>query len=157
MAVIGTPRNYDKRFLFAVEIDGLEVAWFTSVSALEAEIGVVEQHEGGQLTTADKSLGKVKFSDVTLAIGATKNRELYDWWLQVVDVAANSGLVDADYKKNLAIVQKDRDGTTKRRWNLYDAFPMKFKAGEWDANAEENVVQEMTLAYRYFDLSQTEG
>lgn len=154
MAVIGSPRNYDKRFLFAVEIDGLEVAWFSAISSLEAEIGVVEQFEGGQLTAADKSLGLVKFADLTLSIGTTNNRELYDWWLQVVNVAANSGLVDALYKKNLAIVQKDRDGSTKRRWTLYDAFPMKFKAGEWDASAEENVVQEMTLAYRYFDLEQ---
>jgi phage tail-like protein len=154
MAVVGTPRNYDKRFLFAVEIDGLEVAWFTTVGSLEAEITVIEQHEGGVLTAADKSLGKVKFPDITCTIGATNNRELYDWWLQVVDVAANSGLVDAAYKKNIAIVQKDRDGTTKRRWNLYDAFPMKFKAGEWDASAEENVMQEVTFAYRYFELDQ---
>jgi phage tail-like protein len=151
MAVQGTPRGYDKKFLFAVEIDGLDVAWFESVSGLEAEVGVVEQHEGGNINVADQSPGKVKFSAITLMVGATDNSELYDWWLQVVDAAANVGLVDAEYKKNLSIVQKDRDGSEKRRFNLFEAWPSKYKSGEWDAKAEENVIEEVTLTYKYYE------
>lgn len=154
MPITGQPRNYDKKFNFTVEIDGLDVAWFESISSLEAEVGVVEQHEGGQLNVADQSPGKVKFAAVTLSIGATDNRELYDWWLQVVNAAANSGLPDAGYKKSVAIVQNDRDGTEKRRWNLFEAWPSKFVAGEWDAKAEENVIQQVTLTYKYFELEQ---
>jgi phage tail-like protein len=147
MPVVGNPRNYDKKFLFGVEIDGLTIAWFTTVSGLEGE--------GGQIGVADKSPGLVEFPEVTLTVGATDNRELYDWWLQVINAAANSGLPDAAYKKNVSIVQTDRDGTVKKRWDLYEAWPSKFKAGEWDANAEENVMQEITLTYKYFDLTQS--
>lgn len=151
MAVTGTPRNYDKKFLFTVEIDGLDVAWFESVSGLEFEIGVVEQHEGGNIIVADQSPGKVKFSPVTLMVGSTDNTELYDWSLLVADAAANAGEVDADYKKNVAIVQKDRDGSEKRRYTLYECWPSKYKSGEWDAKAEENVVEEVTLTYKYYE------
>lgn len=151
MAVQGTPRNYDKKFLFAVEIDGLEVAWFESISGLEDESGVVEQHEGGVINVADQSPGKVKFTPVTLMIGATANRELYDWRRQVIDAGANAGDVDNDYKKNVAIVQKDRDQSEKRRYTLYEAWPSKYKAGEWDAKAEENVIEECTLTYKYYE------
>lgn len=151
MPVVGTPRNYDKKFLFAVEIDGLEVAWFETVSGLEFEVGVVEQREGGNINVADQSPGLVKFSAVTLTVGSTDNRELYDWALLVVDAAANAGLVDKSYKKNVAIVQKDRDSTEKRRYNLFEAWPSKYKAGEWDAKAEENVMEEVTLTYLYFE------
>jgi phage tail-like protein len=157
MTVQGNPRNYDKRFLFSVEIDDIDVAWFSSISGLEAEIGVVEQHEGGGINVADESPGKVKFSELTLGVGSTDNRQMYDWWLQVVDASGGdngSGLPDDQYKKNIAIVQRDRDGTTKRRWNLFQAWPKKFKAGEWDATAEENVMQEVVIRYRRFDLAQ---
>lgn len=151
MGVVGQPRSYDKKFLFAVEIDGLEVAWFETCSSLEAEVGVVEQHEGGGINVADQSPGKVKFPAVTLGVGATDNTELYDWWLQVVDAEADTGEPDDDYKKQAAIVQKDRDGSEKRRFTLYKAWPSKYKAGEWDAKAEENVIEEITLTYLYFD------
>lgn len=154
MAVTGTPRNYDKKFLFTVEIDGLDIAWFESISSLESEVGVVEQHEGGLINVADQSPGKIKFAPVTLMVGATDNRELYDWHLLVADAAANAGEPDDGYKKNVAIVQKDRDGSEKKRWNLFEAWPSKFKAGEWDAKAEENVIQEITLTYKRFELDQ---
>jgi phage tail-like protein len=151
MGVVGTPRSYDKKFLFAIEIDGLDVAWFETCSSLEAEIGVVEQHEGGGINVADQSPGKVKFPAVTLTVGATDNQELYNWWLQVIDAAADTGEPDDTYKKQAAIVQKDRDGTEKRRHTLYKAWPSKYKAGEWDAKAEENVIEEITLTYLRFD------
>lgn len=151
MTVVGTPRSYDKKFLFTVEIDSLDVAWFETCSSLEAEIGVVEQHEGGGINVADQSPGKVKFPAVTLTIGATDNEELYRWWLQVIDAAADTGEPDDSYKKNVAIVQKDRDGSEKRRHTLYKAWPSKYKAGEWDAKAEENVIEEITLTYLRFD------
>jgi phage tail-like protein len=148
MPVTGTPRNYDKKFLFTVEIDGLDVAWFESVSGLESEIGVVDQHEGGDPNVADQSPGKVKFNQVTCTIGATANRELWDWWELVIDAEAGTGAVDNEYKKNISIVQKDRDGSEKKRWNLYECWPCKFKAGEWDAKAEENVMQEVTFVVK---------
>lgn len=151
MGVQGTPRNYDKKFLFAVEIDGLEVAWFETISGLESEVGVVEQHEGGNINVADQSPGKIKYSAVTLTIGATDNTELYDWHLLVVDASANAGEVDMEYKKNVAIVQKDRDQSEKRRYTLYEAWPSKYKSGEWDAKAEENVLEEVTLTYKYYE------
>jgi phage tail-like protein len=154
MPVTGTPRNYDKKFLFTVEIDGLDVAWFEKVSGLEKEVGVVEQHEGGDPNVADQSPGKVKFSEVTLTIGATDNRELYDWSELVIDAEAGTGAVDNDYKKNVAIVQKDRDGSEKRRWNLFECWPKKFSAGEWDAKAEENVMQEVVLVVKRWKLDQ---
>lgn len=154
MAVIGTPRSYHKKFLWAVEIDSLEIGWFETCSPIEGEVGVVEQHEAGVIGVADESPGKVKFSDVTLTVGATSNNELHDWWLQVIDAAANAGQPDETYKKNVAIVQRDRDGTELRRHNLVKAWPKKFVYGSWDAKAEENVMEELTLRYHYPERQQ---
>lgn len=150
--VVGQARSYYKKFKFIVEIDGVAFAGFQKCSALEAEIAVVEQSEGGTLIP-DKSPGRVKFSDLTLDRGATQDVDLFTWFKQVVDASANSGLKDSQYKRNLDVVQQDRDGTSLRRWRVTRAWPTKFSAGEWDNDADENVMESITLAFDYFDIA----
>jgi phage tail-like protein len=149
--VQGHPRRYDKKFLFAIEIAGLQVSWFFKISALENESTVIEQYEGGNHNVADQSPGRVKFTPVTLSVGATDNIELYNWRQQVIDTTADSGQPDAEYKRNVAVLVLDRNGKEKRRYNLFEAWPSKYFAGEFDAGAEENVIEEMTLTYKRFE------
>ena len=61
---------------------------------------------------------------------------------------------DVFYKRNLDVVQQDRDGTTLRRWSLSRAWPVKFVAGDWDNEADENVIESVTLTYDFFELVQ---
>ncbi|NUP12883.1 MAG: phage tail protein [Polyangiaceae bacterium] len=146
----GKPRRYNKKFLFGIEIDDIEVAWWSKCSEIKPEVGVVTQPEGGGiLVEENQSLGKVKWPPVTLEVGRTENDELYQWWVLCNDSSSNTGAVDDAYKKNVAIVQKDRDGSEIGRWNLYDAFPSSYGGGEWDASAEENVQESVVLTYRY--------
>ena len=57
------------------------------------------------------------------------------------------GLTDVNYKRNIDIVQQDRDGSTLRRWSLSSAWPVKFVAGDWDNEADENVIESVTLTF----------
>jgi phage tail-like protein len=91
---------------------------------------------------------------VTLERGATTDRDLFDWLTQVADATANAGLVEPEFKRNLDILQQDRDGSTLRRWRLSGAWPVKLVAGEWDNNADENVIESVTLTYDFFTLEQ---
>ncbi len=150
MPVKGSPRSFYKAFKFVVEIDGVESARFQKCSKLEAEVAVIEQFEGGDIT-ADKSPGRVKFSDITLERGATKDQDLFKWFKEVIDVSINGGLVDAKYKRNLDIVAQDRDGTTLRRYRVFDAWPTKRSVGDWDNDKDENLMESVTLAFRYYD------
>lgn len=152
--IIGQPRKYRKAFNFAVEIDGLEIAWFKTVSGLERTVSVVEQHEAGRARPASKSPGKVKYEDVVLEVGTTDNRELWDWSEQVYAAAADSGRPDGSYEKNLAVVERDRNGTELGRWNIFSAWPTKFSAGAFDATSEDNRVQSVTLAIDRFEYQQ---
>jgi phage tail-like protein len=151
MTVIGTPRTFHKRFKFVVQVDGLVSAGFQKCSELSAEIANVEYYEGGSLIP-NKSPGRLTFSDVTLERGATEDHELFDWFEDVAVTSSGLGLTDVDYKRNLDIVQQDRDGTTLRRWTLTRAWPTKFVAGEWDNEADENVIESVTLTYDFFEL-----
>ncbi len=151
MAVVGTPRSYFKKFKFVVEIDGIANSGYEKAGPLESETAVIEAWEGGSLVAAAKDPGRVSFTEVVLSRGATRDEDLFRWYKSVSDAARNAGDVDPKYKKNLDIVQQDRDGTTLARWRLVDAWPRRFKAGEWDNTADENVMEEVTLVYRHFD------
>lgn len=150
MAVKGKPRSYFKKFLFTVEIDKFTFTGFQKCSELSADIAVIEQFEGGALT-AEKSPGRVKFADVTLERGATKDLDMFKWFKEVANIAANVGAVDNQYKRNVDIVQRDRDGSELRRWRIFQAWPSKFVAGDWDNTSDSNVSESLTLTYKYFD------
>lgn len=151
--VIGTPRSFHKKFKFIIEADGITHAGFQKCSELSAEVAKVEYNEGGSIIP-DKSPGRTTFTDVTLERGACVDHELYDWFLEVVDASAGTGLVDPGYKRNVEIVQQDRDNGELRRWRLVGAWPIKFSAGDWDNDADEVVIESVTLTYDYFELIQ---
>jgi phage tail-like protein len=153
MPVIGNPRTFHKKFKFIVEIDGLASAGFQKCSELSVEVANVQYYEGGALIP-NKSPGRLTFADVTLERGATSDKDLFDWLTQVADAAANAGLNEPEFKRNLDIVQQDRDGSTLRRWSLTGAWPVKFVAGDWDNEADENVIESVTLTYDFFELKQ---
>ena len=153
MPVLGTPRSFHKKFKFIVEIDGVASAGFQKASELSVEIANVQYYEGGSLIP-NKSPGRLTFADVTLERGATMDRDLFDWFTQVAEASANIGLKEPLFKRNLDIVQQDRDGTTLRRWSLTGAWPVKFVAGDWDNEADENVIESVTLTYDFFELKQ---
>ena len=153
MAIIGNPRSFHKKFKFLIEIDGVAHAGFQKCSELSVEVANVQYYEGGSIIP-NKSPGRLTFADLTLERGATQDRDLFDWFQDVAVTASGLGLTGENFKRNLDIVQQDRDGTTLRRWSLSRAWPVKFVAGEWDNESDENVIESVTLAYDFFELVQ---
>jgi phage tail-like protein len=151
MPLIGAPRTFHKRFKFLVEAE-MANAGFQKCSELSVEVASIEYHEGGALIP-NKSPGRLKFADITLERGATKDHDLFDWMQQVADAAANAGLVEPRFKRSIDLVQQDRDGATLRRWTIAGAWPVKFVAGAWDNEADENVIESVTLTFDYFTLA----
>lgn len=143
--------GFHKKFKFIIEEAGIAVAAFQKASELSVEAAKIEYYEGGSLTP-NKSPGRLTFSDVTLDRGVTADQDLYNWFKQVADAAADTGLNEPDFKRTLDIVQQDRLGDELRRWRLVNAWPTKFTAGEWDNEADENVIEQVTLTYDYFEL-----
>jgi phage tail-like protein len=149
---VGSPRSFYKKFKFTVEIDGFTYFGFQKCSELKAEVGVVEHREGGVLL-ADKTPGLVTVPNITLERGATKDQEMFNWFKQVVDMAANlgEGRPDPGYARNMDIVQHDRDGSVLMRFPITNAWPRTFVAGEWDNDADEVVITSMELVIEKFD------
>lgn len=153
MPVIGSPRSYYNKFKFLVEIDEITYAGFQKCSELSAELAKIEHHEGGSLIP-NKSPGRLSFPDITLERGATKDLELYLWFEKTARASAGlggAGAPDSAYKRTFDIVQLDRDDTILQRWTVFNAWPIKFVAGEWDMTTDEKVMTSVTLAIDYFE------
>ncbi|MEE8573054.1 MAG: phage tail protein [Gemmatimonadota bacterium] len=147
---IGSPRNFHKKFKYLVEIDGFVSFAFQTCSALEAEVATVEQWEGGALQ-ADKSPGRATVSDITLERGVTDDLDAWNWFKEVLNMSAGTGVVTPNHIRGVEIVQLDRDASELRRWALIGPWPKKFVAGDWDGTADENVVETLVLSIDGFD------
>lgn len=147
--VIGQGRVYHKKFKFLVEVDTFGSSEWEKCSEISAEVAKVEQWEGGALIP-NKSPGRVTVADVTLDRGCTSDEDCFTWFQQVADIVANAGLVDNSYKRAVDVVQRDRDNKTLRRWRLANAWPCKFKAGEWDNTSDENTMEGITITFDTF-------
>lgn len=153
MTIIGRPRSFHHKAKFVVECDGFGSASFAKCSELSVEAAAVTHWEGGRRIPF-KSPGRLTFADVTLERGATTDRDLYDWMLDVCNAAAGVGLVDDLYKRNIDIVQMDLDGRTLRRWSIFRAWPVKFVAGDWDNDSDEVVIESLVITFDFFQLVQ---
>jgi len=149
-AIQGVTRNYYKKFKFVVEIAGVVFAGFQTCGEISVENAKIEHHEGGSLIP-NKSPGKVTVADVELTRGATQDKDLWDWMRQAIELGA---IVSEDeLKRSISIVQQDRAGNEIDRWDLINAWPVKFVASAgWDNDADENLMESITLAYDYPEI-----
>ncbi len=151
MSIKGQPGSFYKKFKFIVRIDGIDAFEFEKAGPLEMEVAKVEQWQGGRII-AQKEPGRTTFPDCVLVRGKTSDLQIWNWMKTVSDASKNGGTIAPDYKKTVDIIPQDRDNTTLKPHRLFNAWPCKLKAGEWDNTADENVVEEVTLCYDYFDI-----
>lgn len=150
MARIGQPRDFKQKFRYLVEIDGIAHAGFGTASGLTGELGVSEYREGGNMI-AHKKPGLLTFPDVTLERGATRDRDLYDWFKQAANAATGRGETANRYKRTCDIVEVDNDGSEVARWTLYGAWVRTYTAGDWDSTSEDATMETVVLAIDRFD------
>jgi phage tail-like protein len=152
MTVVGSARSFQKKFLFTVEIAGVAWAGFQKCGEIKMTTALVYQYEQmGDLPVANGSPGRIKTADVVLERGASEDLDLWHWYLQVNRAAAGTGAVEARYKRTANVVRRDRDGIVLRRWELRNAWPTEYSAGDSDGTADANVIESVTLAYDYFE------
>src|SRR4051794_32428093 len=101
-------------FGFALEIQGVTIGMFKSVSGMETTVEVTEirQTDTQGRTQLMKIPGQVKYGDVTFTRGFTKDNALHDWYKLILD---------GKYKDNMktaSVILYDQDHKESARWNL---------------------------------------
>lgn len=156
MTILGKPRHFHTKWKFQVFVDGLGSAAFKTCSELKAEIGEVAYSEGGAIIP-EKQPGRMTFSDITLERAATKDADLYNWFLITGNAALNGGLTSPKFKRSGTIVQHDRDNRVLRTWQISGMWPKSFVGGAWDNDADEFTMEQVVLCIDYFVLRKNVG
>ncbi|MDO8649153.1 MAG: phage tail protein [Candidatus Peregrinibacteria bacterium] len=121
---------------FRVEIDGVIVGGFKEVSGVESEVEVIEEQDAG-LATLHKRPGKVKYGNIILKRGFVNDpaREdaLREWYKKVL-----AGTTD---RKSISIIYLDRAGNEVMRYNLFEAWPCRWKAPELNSKGDTTATE----------------
>lgn len=140
--------DHDAEYLgsqFGLEIDGVELARFTSVSGLGYESEVVTFQDtlaDGKIVTR-KRPGRINFGDITLKRGLSADNALVDWYQSVVDGAVE--------RKSGSIVIYDQVSSEIGRWNFENAWISKWSASDLDAGSDDIMIEEITIAHEYME------
>lgn len=150
MATRGRPADFRDHARFLVEIDGADYAGFQSCSEIRGTVAKKEYHDGASPIPYKKA-GKEDYPDVTLERGKSPNQDLEAWWNEVKASVRGNGVPPAAYKRNVNIVETDETGARVDVTTLFNAFPIDFKKGDYDATDREGfVIESMILAYDEF-------
>jgi phage tail-like protein len=152
----GVVRSFHKKFKFLCEVDGFNFFGFQKCSEISAEIAKVEYHEGGALL-ANKGLGRITVPDVTIERAACADMDCWTWFKLGANLLAQTGATAPQNAKDFTTMQLDRDGTELREIPCTGGQPIKFVAGDWDNEADENVIEKLTVMIDTFDIISLQG
>jgi phage tail-like protein len=152
MGVIITPRKFEHKYNFLVEIDGFDWSGWKDASELKSNCEKIEHREGAGRIMYEEA-GLITYEPLTLTRGATPDKQCYEWFQEVHNAGKNAGLVNPSYKRNGALVALDEENEEVTRWRFYSSFPISFTAGSWDKTVSEFTMEQVVLTYSYFDLA----
>lgn len=142
----GTRIDPFRSFNFRVEIDGLTVGSFRECSGLTADGTAVEYREGTDVArTTRKLVGMQTYGNVTLKRGQTPNRELWEWYTNIVN-----GVPD---RRNGTIVLMDERRQDVMRWDLENMWIKKIEAPSFNATANEVAMEAVEIVHEGLTLA----
>src|SRR5205807_325280 len=103
---------------FYVEIGGVPQAVFTEVSGLQAETVMFDYEEGGNNGFVHRLPGLTRVSNLTLKRGMAGSHEFFKWYLEIT-----RGKI---LRRNISVVMYDVTGKVLVRWDLLNAYPIKW-------------------------------
>ncbi len=134
-----------RTFNFRVEIDGLTVGAFSEVSGLTMDGDTVDYREGTDLANnVRKLLGMRKWPPITLRFGMTENRELVDWYVNLLN-----GIPD---RRNGSIILMNEQRQDVLRWNFTNGFVNKIEGPTLKASANEVAMEAVDIVHEGLTL-----
>lgn len=128
-----------RNFRFRVEIDGLQQAGFSEVSGFDASFDVIQYREGNEVITTRKLSGLARYGNISLKWGATDSLELYEWLQDCMN-----GTIE---RKTVTIIAIDEEGADAAKWQVIEAWPVKYTAPNFNGQGSEVAVELLELAH----------
>lgn len=144
------PRNEPFRsYNFALRIGNEAKGYFTSITGLEARIEPIAYREGGS-EHVRKLRGRVDYAELELWYGVSTSLDLWRWF--------EAALSADSYKQNLTIALLDPQRSGREvRWNLYEAWPSRWRAQPMDGLANTVAIESVSIAFDHLEREVSEG
>jgi phage tail-like protein len=129
-------------YYFAVEIDGVQEAFFRSCSGLKTEAEVVTVQEGGLNTMEHKLIGRSKYPNIVLKQGFATSH-LWEKRLSFMNDDPGKALE----RFNGTIIQFGPGGKRAHSWQFSKAWVCKWEGPEFDATKNEISIESIEIAH----------
>ncbi|WP_337193135.1 phage tail protein [Deinococcus xianganensis] len=127
---------------YHVAIDGLEQAAFSEVSGLSIETETLDFVEGGVNDRVLRLPVRSKVGNLTLKRGVVAGQQLLQWHLNIVQ-----GYLDV---RNVTVTVYQTSGAVLTRFELLQAYPVKWSGPQFTGNGDAVAVETLELAHAGF-------
>ena len=130
-------------FHFALEFQGQVGGYFTECGGLGSEHEVIEHKvvDAKGRDIIQKIPGRMKWTDITLKRGITKEMDVWEWRKTV-----ENGDVEGA-RRNGSVVMFDQNLKEVARWNFERAWPLKVTGPQLQADSNSFGVEEIVICH----------
>jgi phage tail-like protein len=141
----GDRKDPYRGYNFRLEIDNSAVAGFSECGGLTADTDPVDYREGTDVRLSVRKLtGLRKFSNISLKRGYTDNKELWNWYKNILN-----GTTD---RRNGAIVLQDELHADVLRWNWSDGWVTKYEGPAFNAHTNDVTIEHIEIVVERVEL-----
>ncbi|MDP4662335.1 MAG: phage tail protein [Salibacteraceae bacterium] len=136
-------------FRFEVTLDppGGEF-YFSKVTGIEKSLTVETITEGGNNNYPHHLPGKTEYTDLVLHRGVLPSSSTFLTWCE----DSIAGNFDVKIVPKTVIVKLlDEAGVSMISWHFKNAFPIRLKVGDLDAQSQAILIEEISLKYSEFE------
>jgi phage tail-like protein len=141
----GTRNDPYGQFNFQVEIDGVGKFGFSEVSGLTTDTNIIEYREGNEVadgeSTTRKLPGLIKYNNIVLKRGFTKDLSAYNWRLKVIQGKTSAARTSG------SITLLDEARSPVLRWTFRQGWPSKWEGPALNGKTSEVAIESMEIAH----------
>lgn len=130
-----------RSFRFRVEIQGIGIAAFSEATIPDSSTDPIDYREGTDAPFQKKLSGLTKYGNITLKRGLTDGMELYEWRKIVEQKGAQSA------RRNMSLILIDEEGNDKARWDVVEAWPLKYDPSDFNAKNNEVLIESLEIVH----------
>jgi phage tail-like protein len=134
------------QFNFVIEIAGLKLGGFSEASGLSADTNIIEYRDGNEKQGTTRKLpGLMKYSNIVLKRGWTKDKALWDWRKKVIDGKTE--------RAHGSIILQNEARQEALRWNFREGWPSKWDGPALNGKTSEVAVETLEIAHEGLELA----
>jgi phage tail-like protein len=143
---VGDRKDPLRGFNFRLELDNTSVAAFRECTGLSENTDPVDYREGTDAWLSVRKLpGLRKFSNITLKRGITENKDLWNWYKNILN--------GTDDRRNGAIVLQDEQHNDVLRWNFLNGWICKWEGPSMNATSNDVAIETVEICHERLELT----